>query len=163
LGQWIDQNFKAEGLEHRWAPLAQSTLFGRRMGGKGAKILQNNGMLRASHTYRASTDRVVVGFPEGSVAEYHHFGTRPYIIRPKKAGGVLMFFMPLGAGGSTSIIRRKAGTPRVGMVKGGKQSVMFRREVHHPGLKARPLLPSLSLADTLVQKIAQNYIERLLK
>lgn len=180
ISQWIDQNFKAEGLEKKWAPLAASTLFGRRMGGRDAKILQNNGRLRASHTYRATADRVVVGFPERSTAEFHHFGTDPYTIRPKKSGGFLMFFMPpggIGKGNNTTLIRRKSGTPKVGMVsaseakqrglkvpvgKGGMQSVAFRREVHHPGLKARPLLPTQPLAESLVQKVVQEYLKNAL-
>lgn len=180
IGQWIDQNFKAEGLEKKWAPLAKSTLFGRRMAGRDAKILQNNGMLRASHTYRATADRVIVGFPEKSTAEFHHFGTNPYTIRPKKPDGFLMFFMPpggIGKGNNTTLIRRKGGTPKVGMVsasearqrglkkpagRGGMQSVAFRKEVHHPGLKARPLLPTQPLAESLVQKVVQEYLENTL-
>jgi phage gpG-like protein len=180
LVKWIDRNFQAEGSEKKWAPLASSTLFGRRQSGRGAKILQNNGILRASVTYQASADKVVVGFPENSVAEYHHFGTRPYIIRPKNAKA-LMFFMPPmsglgGAGQLTSFVRRQSGTPKIGIVsaksikgaglrapkgKGDIQSVMFRMEVHHPGLKARPLLPTPPLAEQLVNQTIQNYLLKL--
>ena len=161
--KWIDRNFEAQGLEKPWAPLAASTVFGRRQGGGGAKILQNNGQLRASHTYRPSADRVVVGFPEGSIAEYQHFGTAPYTIRPKNPDGVLAFPFPPGLSAPTSIIKRRKGSPKVGAINksGSKQSFLFVKEVHHPGLKARPLLPTVPLAEQLVGETIQRYIANL--
>ena len=161
--KWIDRNFEAQGLEKPWAPLAASTVFGRRQGGGGAKILQNNGILRASHTYRASANNVVVGFPEGGIAEYQHFGTAPYTIRPKNPDGVLAFPFPPGLGAPTSIVQRRKGAPKAGTTNksGSKQSFMFVKEVHHPGLKARPLLPSVPLAEQLANESIQRYMANL--
>jgi phage gpG-like protein len=167
LVAWIDRNFMDEGTEQRWEPLAAGTLFARRKGGVGAKILQNNGLLRASHTYEASAGKVVVGFPNNRIAEYHHWGTPgPYEIRPRNAKA-LMFFAPPGTGGAgrTTIIKRKKGAPKVGLANksGSKQSVIFATHVMHPGLKARPLLPSVPLAETLVAEVINEYVEELLK
>ena len=161
--KWINRNFESQGLEKPWEPLAASTLFGRRKGGEGAKILQNKGTLRASHTYRASTSNVIVGFPEGGIAEYHHFGTSPYTIKPKSPDGVLAFPFPPGLGAPTTIVKRRKGAPKVGIINksGSKQSFMFVKEVHHPGLKARPLLPSVPLAEQLANESIQRYMANL--
>ena len=161
--KWIDRNFEAQGLEKPWAPLAASTVFGRRQGGGGAKILQNIGTLRASHTYRPSANNVVVGFPEGSIAEYQHFGTAPYTIRPKNPDGVLAFPFPPGLGAKTSIVQRRKGAPKVGTTNksGNRQSFLFVKEVHHPGLKARPLLPLVPLAEQLANESIQRYMANL--
>jgi hypothetical protein len=49
LNTWVDRNFQTQGGKvGGWAPLAESTLRRRRKGGKGAKILQDTGLLRAS-------------------------------------------------------------------------------------------------------------------
>lgn len=51
---------------------------------------------------------------DANYAMFVHDGTKPHVIRPKKAGGVLRFTV------------------------GG--SVVFARSVNHPGTKARPFL-----------------------
>jgi len=50
LLRWINQNFKDQGTEKKWAPLKPATILARRKGkaGSGAKILQDTGKLRQS-------------------------------------------------------------------------------------------------------------------
>lgn len=180
LDKWIDENFAAEGLEQKWRPLAASTVFARRAG--SSKVLQDNGRLRASHTFVATPDKVVIGFPEGSKAEYHHWGSPAHTIKAR-AGKVLAFpFPPFSRMATyaerTSIRRRPKGSPNIGAVsiaaakraglrmppgKGKVQSMLFTRSVHHPGLVARPLLPSLPLAETLVTEVMNDYVDDMVK
>lgn len=182
VDKWIDTNFAAEGAEQHWPRLATSTVFARTQGrgGGSAKILQNKGLLRASHSFIATADKVVVGFPEGSTAAFHHFGTNPYTIRPHNASGVLAFpfppWMNIGqrVGGANVIVRRRVGTPRRGVVsakrakqlgytvpkgKGDTQAMLMTRSVHHPGLVARKLLPSITLAEQIAQQAASDYVQ----
>ena len=56
-------------------------------------------------------------------------GTKPHIIRPKRPGGVLAF-------PSVSTPKTKPGRLRSGYGRKGK-TIVFAREVHHPGTKAR--------------------------
>jgi phage gpG-like protein len=181
VNKWIDTNFAAEGIEQHWHRLATSTVFARTQGrgGGSAKILQDNGLLRASHSFVATADRVVVGFPEGSTAAYHHFGTNPYVIRPRSAN-VLAFPFPMWmnpgrrVGGANVIVRRRAGTSRGGIVsakrakqlghtvpngKGDIQAMLMTRKVNHPGLAARKLLPSIALAEQIAQQAASEYVQ----
>lgn len=51
-------NFRASGRPTKWAPLAPKTLASRRKRGKGGKILQDNGLLKASVTSNASIKRI---------------------------------------------------------------------------------------------------------
>jgi phage gpG-like protein len=70
-----------------WKPLAKSTLEqGNRRGGP----LNKTGDLLRSFHYQVSQDNLILGFDgafEAKKALWHHFGTKPYIIRPinKKA------------------------------------------------------------------------------
>jgi len=181
VDKWIDTNFAAEGVEQPWFRLAPSTVFARTQGRGlgGAKILQDKGLLRASHSFVATADKVVVGFPEGSTAAFHHFGTNPYVIRPRSAK-VLAFpfpmWMNLGqrVGGANVVVRRRTGTSRRGVVsakratqlgykipkgRGDTQAMLITREVHHPGLVARPLLPSIALAEQIAYQAASDYVQ----
>jgi len=135
---WVDKNFRAQGLEHPWKALRPSTLFGKRMAGKDAKALSG---LRVLVSHRPSSRNVVIGFPDESPAKYQHYGTPgPYIIRPRNKLALRFFSLPIA--GRTVTAKRKSGTPRVGLVGGDKQSFIFAKEVKHPGLPPRPLLPS---------------------
>ena len=160
---WIDKNFKAQGLEKPWAPLRPSTLFGKRQSGKGAKALDG---LRSWATHKATTQQVVVGFPSNSPAKYHHYGTPgPYEIRPKNKKA-LRFLMPpfsMATGKARTVLSpRPAGMPKVGMVKGNKQSWLFTQVVHHPGLPARPLLPSIAMAQEIARKVIEDALTEMI-
>ena len=174
--RWVDQNFASGGGKvGGWRPLRPLTIFGRRKG--SAVPLSNTGLLKGSFTYAATEDDVAVG-TANRVAAWHQFGTAPYIIRPrvKKA---LAFPAPPGFGGGGLFVRRRpAGTPVVGIAslksllatgakrsslpkgKGQFQSFAVVREVHHPGLPARPMLPRNS-ADiaTEVTTTLQDWVD----
>ena len=79
-----------------------------------ALVPVKTGRLRSSLTIKVETSKVVIG-PDDTIAPYGgyvEFGTKPHEIRPKKAGGVLVFTM------------------------GGKK--VFAKSVHHPGTKEHP-------------------------
>lgn len=162
---WVDKNFKAQGLEKPWAPLRPSTMFAKRMAGVGAKALEG---LRSWVTHRASAKNVVIGFPSESPAKYHHYGTKgPYEIRPRNKKA-LRFLMPPFSSIATRQMRtvlspRPAGMSKVGMVKENKQSWLFTQVVHHPGLPARPLLPSIQKADELARAVIEDALMDMVK
>jgi hypothetical protein len=73
-----------------------------------------SGKLRGSIGIKVEGDKVIIG-PDVTVAPYApfvEFGTQPHDIKPKKAGGVLVFTV------------------------GGKK--VFARKVHHPGTAPHP-------------------------
>lgn len=133
---WINQNFERGGIEKKWAPLAGSTLANRRGGGRGAQILRDTGKLAQSFVIAYSANKVSVG-TTNKTAIWHHFGTKPYIIKPK--GGKVLVFR--GAGGQA----------------------IFARTVRHPGLPERRLLPSKELGKQMAIEELNAYVEKLLK
>jgi len=76
--RFIDQNFRAEGIEKKWAPLKPSTIARRRRGKKPGrdKILQDTGRLKSSfvHEVQLVRNAVRVGTTV-KYAEYHEHGT----------------------------------------------------------------------------------------
>lgn len=152
LLQWVNQNFRQGGAERPWAPLSPNTIAGRRRGrgAGGAQMLRDTGHMAQSFTpgapdslYEETDDFVRVGTADRKAA-WHHFGTAPYTITTKppdrrsrknpKRPGYLLIMTPQGP--------------------------IFRREVHHPGLPARPLLPSDPLARTLAEETLQAYVDQ---
>ena len=122
--KWINDNFKSGGkLVGGWKALTPNTVAGRRQG--SSAILQDTGRLRSSFDdfgVNVSGSAVTVG-TKNKLAEFHEFGTSPYTIKPKKSGGLLKF---KAAGG-----------------------FVYAREVHHPGLPKRKMLPTLKIAKEL--------------
>ena len=78
-------------------------------------------------------------YTDHEVAPYHQFGTRPYVIRPKRPGGLLKF--PVGG---------EAGR--------GKKDWRSAREVHHPGLPARPFILWQDEDVRLVEKTLLDFL-----
>lgn len=132
LMQWGDRNFRQEGIETNWKPLRPSTVAGRRKG--SSKVLQDTGRLRQSFDYQVTGSRLDYG-TDSKIAPYHHHGTDPYTIRPKNA----RFLKFLGDDGSTR----------------------FARRVNHPGLPARPLLPSEGETADLAEQVITARLEKL--
>ncbi len=135
----INEYFRKGGTEEGpWKALSPNTLANPKRG-KGAQILRNTGRLAQSFTVygvRVKDDKVQVG-TEVPYAKYHHFGgTRAYIIRPIRAK-VLAFWT----------------------VKG----LTFRREVKHPPLPRRPMLPTAERARNLAISSVQDYVEKTIK
>lgn len=87
-----------------------------------AKILcpVDTGNLRASLQMRITKQGDIFSgtvYTAVNYAQYVHEGTRPHVIRPRTAGGVLRFPVP----------------PR-------SSNIVFTRHVNHPGTRARPFL-----------------------
>lgn len=68
----------------KWKPLSPLTLKEKRKGGP----LNKTGRMLQSFQYQVARDTLLLGFDgstDGARAEWHHFGTKPYVITPKKA------------------------------------------------------------------------------
>lgn len=150
--RWVNQNFKDEGTEGRWAPLSDNTVAARRgKGGAGSKaMLQNTGKLRQSfvNEYRANEAYTGSVMP---LALWHSEGTKPYTIKPKN-GKALHFAVAAG------FSMPKAGGYGSAKLKKGWA---FAKEVHHPGLQARPLVPSKGAAEDLASNALSAYFDKL--
>lgn len=135
---WVNKNFKEEGTEKKWAPLSPNTIIARRKKGTGAKILRDTGRMANSFVKKVSKsgEWVSVG-TEDIKALWHHYGTKPYIITPKRKKWLRF---PIATGG-------------------GEKGFRFAKEVHHPGLASRPLLPSKSAGRSLAVKELTNYVK----
>ena len=137
---WIDENFRRGGAESPWVPLRPNTLAGRRTGRGpgGPQPLRDTGRLAQSFVAAGvrldtAAGTVAVGSPDPR-AQWHHAGTGPYDILPRQAK-VLRFLTTEGP--------------------------VFRRRVSHPGLHARPLLPSDGLARSLAMGVLDAYVATL--
>ena len=143
----VNKQFKTRG-EGRWAALAPSTLLLRKRGGDAP--LQDTGRLKGSYVSEVggpgrdySTDGqtfVEVGSnvkteSGHSLAKIHELGTGPYTIRVKRA-------------------RVLAARTRFG------QWLIFGKEVHHPGIPARPVLPTKAVAERLVSGVIDGALAR---
>lgn len=155
LLEWVGRNFKAQGLESPWKPLSINTLAARRMGGRGAQILQDTGRLRQSfvpgaqeNIYRTSASEVTVG-TASEIAGVHEKGGRgAYTISPK-SGKMLAFAV---AGGFK--VDRSA---NVGISRG----TAFAKKVNHPALPQRKMLPSNSMAEKIVAEFAEAKVRQI--
>jgi len=157
---WIGSNFETSGgLVGGWTPLRPFTVFGRRMGSD--RPLQNTGKLRQSFTAKVTANGLTVG-SNLSIAKYQNFGTRPYDIYPRNAKA-LAFPAPPGGGGGGFIRTRPAGTPKTGMIGGNKQSFAVVKHVHHPGLPARRMIPTLREIQATIQAVARDVLREMRK
>jgi phage gpG-like protein len=143
---WVDENFRRHGAERPWAPLKPSTIAGRRRGkGSGApQPLRDTGRLAQSFVREITGHTVWVGTRDQR-APWHHYGTAPYRITTKPPGRPA---------------RRNPGRRGALRFVGPSGEYVFRREVQHPGLPARPLIPSARLARELAEGVVAAYIRR---
>jgi phage gpG-like protein len=155
--KWVNQNFKDAGTENRWAPLSPNTIANRRAGKitqsqgavrfrgrdvvgsaiglSGGRPLMDTGGLMQSFVDEVSGESVAVG-TVNKIAKIHQEGTGPYIIRPKNAKRLVF----LTAGG-----------------------VRFKKAVRHPGIPARPMLPSKNVAQRLSSDTLNRYVNESIK
>lgn len=136
--QWVAQTFQKQGRP-KWKALSPNTVAGRRLFGGGAKILQDKGLLRASFLGKGTRQSAIVGSSR-RVSKIHEDGVKPFgPILPKKQGGVLAF--PVAGG------------------------FVFARSIkRHPGIVARPMLPTKKQAEVEVtQPTTQQYLTELIK
>jgi len=152
LVKWGQNNFKAGGLEEPWASLKSSTLYGRRKG--GGLPLQDTGKLRRSFLTFRATDQEVVWGSSDPRALWHHEGTDPYTIRPK-GKKALAFPSPEGTKLSSKTRGRMGRSKR----RLANLNYIVVKEVHHPGLPSRRLLPSEAVARDLTRQVVEAYIK----
>ncbi len=130
--RWINDNFIQAGLEKKWKPLSPNTLANPRRG-SNAQPLRDKGTLSQSFVMKLSGKSVDVGSSDKK-APWHHFGTKPFTIRPK-GNRTLRFFTTAG--------------------------VTFSKIVHHPGIPKRRLLPSKKLGTQLAQNVVNAFLKNL--
>ena len=71
-----------------------------------------------------------------SLSRIHEFGTGPYTIRVKRA-------------------KVLAAQTRSG------SWIIFGKQVNHPGIPARPVLPSVAVAEKLIQDVVSGMLDRI--
>ena len=136
---YVDESFRTRG-RGTWSPLSPLTLLMRKHGG-GAP-LQDSGRYKQSFVQETDNQsyvevgtnlKIESGLLLGAI---HEFGTGPYTIRVKRA--------------KTLAAQTRAGS-----------WVFFGKEVHHPGIPARPVLPTKAVAERLVQQTLDAMLTRL--
>lgn len=146
----VDESFRTRG-RGTWRALSPITLALRRFGGNVP--LQDTG--RYKESFVTETDHrtyVEVGtnlkISGGlSLAKIHEFGTDPYTIRVRRAS-VLAAELHTDVGGVT-------------WTKYGGRWIFFGKEVHHPGIPARPVLPTKAVAERLVLETIDAMLARI--
>ena len=168
---WGERNFRAGGLERKWPPLKPSTVFGRRK--KSSLPLQDTGKLRETFLeFKATPFDMRWGSPS-RLAEIHHGGTGPYTIQPKKKK-LLVFPHPQGKKtskkGRGNVLKAEKKGQFTSFRFGGRSkrdfanlTFLFVKEVQHPGLPARPLIPSTSLASQMSSLVINAYVREKLR
>lgn len=140
--EWMRLNFLAEGLDRKWKRLAPSTraVTGRSKAFRGGKFAQafRRGRLRNFLNLKRAGYKVRIGL-KVQLARWHHSGTRPYTIRPRKA----------------SLLRFQ--------VARGPEGVVFAKVVRHPGLPARRLLPTARSAKRVIGAAVNKMLEKELR
>lgn len=143
---WVNENFRKGGAENKWEPLAPRTVYVRRKG--SSKPLQDTGRLKQSFVQNVRRTVAVVG-TTNQVAGFHHAGTNPYFISPQSR----KFLTIPDRGGPATFEGTK--NERLDGKKG-----YFSKGVRHPGLPARPLLPSKALGERMAQKTIVTYLRK---
>ena len=134
----VSRNFQAGGRPTPWEPLKPSTIASRRFGGN--QPLQDTGALKKSVQQQIFYPDNVTVYSRHEVAAYQQFGTRPYVIVPKRPGGLLRF--PVGGQGG----------------RGGKKEWRSARQVKHPGLPARPFVVWQDEDIRLIEKTLLDFL-----
>lgn len=171
----VDDIFRAQGRP-AWAPMKPSTVAGKRQGrGSGSPRLLAG--LRNTFDMALTGAREVTVFTRDPRAMFHEFGTKgPYEIRPKTAKALALPFLPGRDSGKGTAGTGKAGrfslsglgrsrqregggflTP-AGAKRVAYTNVSFRKKVTHPGLPARPMLPSIARAQELVRREVEAFV-----
>lgn len=148
--RYVNDNFKAEGKESKWKKLSKLTIQARRK--KSSKILQDTGKLKQSYTYKVGRRSVKIGSPL-KIAKHHEFGTKSYQIVPKKKKALLFGVNPA----ERARLAKKAGS------KAEKGKAIFSKGVQHPGLVARPMLPSKELGLMMSIQVADGFVKEAIK
>lgn len=130
------ENFKREGRPKKWKALSKNTVAGRRKG--SSRILQDKGLLRlsvmstaaAGNIRKVSKDSLKMGTQQ-KTAEWHQFGTKPYVIQPKSKQALSF------------------------MTASGR---VFVKKVNHPGLVSRPFVMIQTEDELAMAKLAMDHM-----
>ena len=164
--QWIDRNFRAGGglTGSKWKRLSENTVAGRRRGSN--RPLQDTGQLRQSFTAQVRANGVRVG-TDKEYASFHEFGTGPYPITPRQAQ-FLMF--QVAKPGQGDLFRKrptkvKFSFSSIASKKTFKKGafVVFAKEVMHPGLAKRRMLPNEAEINPIIERVANRFMNTVLK
>ena len=153
---WVDRNFRAQGgllATGPWAKLRPNTVAARRRG--SSLVLQDTGQLRQSFQMNFNNEEVVVGSGDPK-ALWHQAGTHPYVIRPKNAK-TLAFIV--AQGGNKAPLNFSSTTTRKTFKKG--TNLAFAKEVHHPGLPPRRMLPTEQELLPVLLRTTINYLKEM--
>ena len=135
---YADESFRTNG-RGKWKPLSQLTLLLRKHGGN--QPLQDSGRYKQSFVQVSDHQTYVevgTNLKTGtglSLGRIHEFGTGPYTIRAQKAHGL-------------------AAQTRAGAW------LHFGKEVRHPGIPARPVLPPKAVAERLAKETLEAILSR---
>ncbi len=138
LLEFVHESFETRG-RGGWKPLAMSTLALRMRGGDVP--LQDTGRYKQSfvsesdnqtHVEVGTSLKAASGVPLGPI---HEHGTGPYTIRVNRA--------------RVLAAKTRAGT-----------WMIFGREVRHPGIPARPVLPTVRQAEDALKPTLEGMLER---
>lgn len=139
LTSYVDESFRTRG-RGQWQPLSPLTLELRKHGGDVP--LQDTGRYKGSYVTETDNQTFVeVGTnlktESGlSLGRIHEFGTGPFTIRVKRA-------------------KVLAAQTRSG------NWIIFGKQVNHPGIPARPVLPSQVVAEKLIQETIDGMLSRI--
>lgn len=139
LTSYVDESFRTRG-RGQWQPLAPLTLELRKRGGDVP--LQDTGRYKASYVTETDGQTFVeVGTnlktASGiSLGRIHEFGIGPYTIRVRRA--------------KVLAAQLRSGT-----------WMFFGKEIQHPGIPARPVLPSKVVVEKLIQETIDGMLSRI--
>lgn len=137
---FVDESFRTRG-RGAWPALSPLTLLLRKRGGDAP--LQDTGRYKQSYVQETDGQTFVevgtnLNTPSGlSLGKIHEFGTGPYTIRVNRAK---VLAAQTRAGGW----------------------LFFGKQVNHPGIPARPVLPTKAVAERLVQQTLDAMLTRVL-
>lgn len=134
--RWMVQNLKDAGTERPHQVMSPNTLI-KSSGRASSRHFSSRfrAFLQQSYTVQVHHDYVDVGTRDQRAA-WHHYGTSPFKIKPK-VGQYLKFETVNGT--------------------------VFAKEVNHPGIPARGLLPSKRTAEALALSVITAGIQRAIK
>lgn len=158
LLEYVDESFRTLG-RGKWRRLSWSTLALRQRGGD--RPLQDTGRYKQSFVRESDESTFVevgsnIKTSKGTaLSPIHEFGTGPYTIRVRNAR-VLAAQAGSGTGGAAS-------RGPLGLIASRRSTrwFFFGKEVHHPGIPARPVLPtSQREAEVVLQPVITGALER---
>jgi len=159
LQGFVDESFRTKG-RGAWAPLAWGTVAMRKHGGSAP--LQDTGGYRQSWVTRTfiSPGKGIaeIGTAKVPLAYWLEKGTGtfagkgPYTIRVRNAR---VLAARLGGGTGAFMFEGGSGILRGG--KGGKGDyIFFGKEVQHPGIPPRPVLPNVEQGEKLLGEVVKG-------